>query len=99
MNDANVATKEDIKMILEAVNQGFKEVDERFKQVDERFEQVDKRFEASDQRTAILIEDLEERVLGCKNDQVSLHQNKLDNHEVRIRDCPKVSVNEEERLG
>ena len=93
MNDTNVATKEDIKMILEAVNQGFKEVDERFKQVDERFKKIDKQFEAvtadieeSRSYSGVLIEDLEERVLGCKKDQVSLHENKLDNHEVRITD-------------
>jgi len=41
----NVATKDDIKMLLEQMDKRFEQIDKRFEQVDKRFEQVDKRLD------------------------------------------------------
>ncbi|MHA1266814.1 MAG: hypothetical protein ACTSRS_16375 [Candidatus Helarchaeota archaeon] len=49
-----VATKEDIKFLIESMNKRFEAVDKRFEELielmDKRFEAVDKRFEAMDKR-------------------------------------------------
>lgn len=47
---AEPATKEDIKIILDQMDKRFEQVDKRFEQVDKRFEQIDKRFEQVDKR-------------------------------------------------
>jgi hypothetical protein len=52
--EEKLATKEDIKNILERMDERFEAVDKRFedmyKYMDQRFEAVDKRFEAVDKR-------------------------------------------------
>jgi chaperonin cofactor prefoldin len=48
--EERLATKEDIKMVLELMNRRFEAVDRRFEAVDKRFEAIDKRFEAIDKR-------------------------------------------------
>ncbi|OQX75621.1 MAG: hypothetical protein B6D61_10055 [Bacteroidetes bacterium 4484_249] len=45
-----LATKEDIKMVIEMMDKRFEAVDKRFEAVDKRFEAVDKRFETVDKR-------------------------------------------------
>lgn len=47
---AEPATKEDIKIILDQMDKRFEQVDKRFEQFDKRFEQIDKRFEQVDKR-------------------------------------------------
>lgn len=46
----NVATKDDIKILLEQIDKRFEQMDRRFEQIEKRFEQVDKRFEQVDKR-------------------------------------------------
>ncbi len=48
--EEKLATKEDIKMMLEMMNSRFEAVDKRFEAIDKRFEAIDKRFEAIDKR-------------------------------------------------
>jgi hypothetical protein len=45
IQEEKLATKEDIKMVLEMMEKRFEAVDKRFEAVDRRFESVDKRFE------------------------------------------------------
>ncbi len=45
-----LATKEDIKMLMQMMDKRFEAVDKRFEAVDKRFEAMDKRFEAVDKR-------------------------------------------------
>jgi len=41
----NLATKDDIKLLINLIDKRFEAVDKRFEAVDKRFEAVDKRFE------------------------------------------------------
>jgi chaperonin cofactor prefoldin len=41
----NLATKDDIKLIIEQMDKRFEQVDKRFEQIDRRFEQTDKRID------------------------------------------------------
>ncbi len=41
----NIATKDDIKMIIEFMNRRFEDINRRFEDVNRRFEDVNKRFE------------------------------------------------------
>ncbi len=72
------ATKEDIQMILEAM--GVMKIELK----EELMLEMDKRFEESNRYTAILIEDLNKRVLGMNDDRFSLQDDKIKNHEQRI---------------
>ena len=62
---SNVATKDDIKMILELMEKRFEAMDKRFEAMDKRFEslqrEMDKRFEAVDKRFESLIREMNAR--------------------------------------
>jgi flagellar capping protein FliD len=45
LQQEKLATKDDIKMLIEMMNKRFEAVDKRFEAVDKRFEAVDRRFE------------------------------------------------------
>jgi len=55
---SEVATKEDIKMLIQMMDKRFEAVDKRFealqREMNARFEAVDKRFEAMDKRFSML---------------------------------------------
>lgn len=85
-DDQAVATKQDIQMLLDAINTIGQDSDQRFSDMDQRFKKLEDRIEESELHTRILIEDLEGRVFGANTDQFSVHTDKLENHEVRITD-------------
>ncbi len=50
IQEDRLATKDDIRMILEMMDKRFEAMDKRFEAVDKRFEDMNKRFEAVDKR-------------------------------------------------
>lgn len=46
----NLATKEDIKTLMQILDSRFEAVYQRFESIDRRFESIDRRFESIDQR-------------------------------------------------
>jgi len=57
-----LATKEDLKMLLEFMEKRFEAVDKRFEDVNKRFEAVDKRFEDMNKRFEDLTHYIDRRV-------------------------------------
>ena len=91
MNDSTaVATKQDIQMLLNAMNTMGKEIEER---LELKLEQkLEEKHEETRRHLSILIEDAEERYLLTTKDVVSLHEDKLENHEDRIGFLEKVRL-------
>ena len=84
--------KQNSQMILDMMNLFREDVDKRFEQMNKRFGKIDERFEESELHTRILIEDLRSDILGANTDQLSVHSDKLENHEVRIGNLEEVGV-------
>ena len=57
-----LATKEDLKMLLEFMEKRFEAVDKRFEDVNKRFEAIDKRFEDMNKRFEDLTHYIDRRV-------------------------------------
>ncbi len=96
MSDNNVATKEDIQLLIEAMHSFGEKIDSKLdKKIDglrdemnEKFddlkEEIEERFDDAHHQTAILIEDSEDRILGGKKDEVSVHSDKLKVHDNQL---------------
>ncbi|TFF88155.1 MAG: hypothetical protein EU549_03530 [Promethearchaeota archaeon] len=67
-----VATKEDIKNLVEMLDKRFESMDKRFESMDKRFESMDKRFEAMDKRFEALIETMNRGFEEAKLDREKL---------------------------
>ncbi len=76
-NDTAGATKQDIQMIMDTLNVLNNKVETLDKKIEDKFEE-------SQHYTAVLIEDLEDKLLGTNHDVISLHTDKLDDHEERV---------------
>lgn len=50
LHEEKLATKEDIKMVIQMMEKRFEAIDKRFEAIDKRFEAVDKRFEGVNKR-------------------------------------------------
>jgi|GEM_PF-6329333 len=72
------ATKQDIQMLFDSMQ----DMEERLvKRVDEK---IDSRMTQAENRMEVLIEEAEERFLATGHEKISIHDDKLENHEGRI---------------
>lgn len=79
MMDENIfATKKDIEMILQAIAESSTALERSL------VKRINERMEAAESRMEVIIEEAEERFLSTGHDKLSLHDDKLENHEGRI---------------
>jgi prefoldin subunit 5 len=64
---SDVATKDDIKMLIHTMDKRFEQVDKRFEQVDKRFEQIDKRLELMQREMNRRFEQVDKRLDFMQN--------------------------------
>ncbi|NPA33683.1 MAG: hypothetical protein GXO48_01985 [Chlorobi bacterium] len=58
---ADVATKQDLKLLIELMEKRFALIDKRFEDINKRFEDINKRFEAIDKRFEELLHYVDKR--------------------------------------
>ena len=77
-NNQSLATKEDIQMLLESMQQMGKEIEQKLEQ------KLEQKHEETRRHLSVLIEDAEERFLQTSHDKISVHEDRLNNHKGRI---------------